>query len=48
MSEFLFLYRGSLVYAKSPDQMQKSMQKWVAWFKDLGEKGAIEKSGQSA
>lgn len=35
MSEFLFLYRGSLVYTKSPEQMQKSMQKWVTWFLSL-------------
>jgi hypothetical protein len=45
MSEFLFLYRGSKAQTKSPDQMQKSMQKWVAWFKDLGEKGVIKNPG---
>ncbi|MBV9237884.1 MAG: hypothetical protein JOZ94_18775 [Xanthobacteraceae bacterium] len=45
MSEFLFLYRGSLAYTKSPEQMQKSMQKWVSWFKDLGEKGVIKNPG---
>lgn len=45
MSEFLFLYRGSLVYTKSPEQMQKSMQKWVTWFKELGEKGVIKNPG---
>ena len=45
MSEFLFLYRGSLVYTKSPEQMQKSMQKWVAWFKELNEKGVVKDPG---
>jgi len=29
MSEFTFLYRGSNPSA-SPEQMQKTMQKWVA------------------
>src|SRR5262245_46216122 len=42
MSEFLFLYRGSLAYTKSPEQMQKSMQKWVAWFKVLRVNGVIK------
>jgi hypothetical protein len=45
MSEFVFLHRGSRAQTKSPEQMQKSMQKWVAWFKDLGEKGVIKNPG---
>ena len=36
MSEFTFLFRGSDPSAHSPEQMQKSMQKWLAWFKELG------------
>jgi hypothetical protein len=44
MSEFTFLYRGSDPSA-SPEQMQKTMQKWVAWFKDLSAKGHIKDPG---
>jgi len=32
MSEFTYLFRGSNPSA-SPEQMQKTMEKWVAWFK---------------
>jgi hypothetical protein len=35
---FTFLFRGSDPTAYSPEEMQKSMQKWLAWFKELGEK----------
>jgi hypothetical protein len=45
MSEFTFLFRGSDPSAHSPEQMQKSMQKWLAWFKELGEKGHIKYPG---
>ena len=31
--------------AQSPEEMQKSMQKWLAWFKELGEKGHIKYPG---
>jgi hypothetical protein len=44
VSEFTFLYRGR-DYSASPEQMQKSMQKWVAWFKDLTAKGHIKDPG---
>jgi hypothetical protein len=44
MSEFTFLFRGRDTSA-SPEQMQKTMQKWVAWFKELGEKGHIKYPG---
>jgi len=44
MSEFTFLFRGRDRSA-SPDQMQKTMQKWVAWFKELGAKGHIKDPG---
>ena len=41
MSEFVFLYRNELTGAPqaSPEQMQQTMQKWMAWMKELGEKG---------
>jgi hypothetical protein len=44
MSEFTYLFRGRETSA-SPEQMQKSMEKWVAWFKDLGAKGHIKDPG---
>ena len=46
MSEYLFLYRGPSADSASPEQMQQIMQKWLAWFKDLGEKGHIKNPGQ--
>ena len=44
MSEFTYLFRGRDVTA-SPEQMQKTMQKWVTWFKDLGAKGHLKEPG---
>jgi hypothetical protein len=44
MSEFTFLFRGRDTSA-SPEQMQKQMAKWAAWFKDLGAKGHIKYPG---
>jgi hypothetical protein len=45
MSEFLFLFRGSTRQGRSPEELQKSMQKWVAWFKELNERGVIKDPG---
>ncbi len=44
MSEFTYLFRGRDRSA-SPDQMQRTMEKWVAWFKDLGAKGHLKDPG---
>lgn len=44
MSEFVYLYRGGERPA-SPEEMQKMMQKWVAWMKDLGAKGNLKDAG---
>jgi hypothetical protein len=44
MSEFTYLFRGREI-SPSPEQMQKTMQKWVAWFKDLGAKGHLKDPG---
>jgi hypothetical protein len=44
VSEFLFLYRSSAPTG-SPEQMQKMMQKWMAWMKELGEKGHLKDQG---
>ena len=47
MSEFIYLYRGgdSAGYNASPEEMQKTMQKWVAWMKQLGEQGHLKAIG---
>lgn len=45
MSEFVYLYRGGEA-GRSPERMQQSMQKWMAWFKELGESGHIKDRGQ--
>jgi hypothetical protein len=44
MSEFTFLYRGRNT-PESPEQLQRHLEKWLAWFKDLSAKGHIENSG---
>ena len=45
MNEFIFLYRGG-EQGRSPERTQQVMQKWMAWFKDLDEKGHIKDRGQ--
>ena len=45
MSEFLFLYREGETN-RSPERMQQTMQKWMSWLKELGEKGHIKDQGQ--
>lgn len=44
MSEFTYLFRGRDT-SQSPAQMQKTMSKWFAWFKELNAKGAIKDPG---
>ena len=44
MSEFVYLYRGGSREG-SPEQMQQVMQKWIAWMKQLGEKGHMKDQG---
>jgi len=44
MSDFTFLYRGRDTNA-SPEQMQKTLEKWRAWFKQLGENGHLKDPG---
>jgi hypothetical protein len=44
MSEFVYLYRGGEA-GRSPERMQQQMQRWMAWFKELGEKGHIKDIG---
>ena len=45
MSDFVYLYRGG-ERGGSPEQMQQVLQKWMAWFKDLADKGYIKDRGQ--
>jgi hypothetical protein len=47
MSDFLFLIRGSNRLGRSPEEMQKSMQKWVAWFKELNDIGVMRDPGNA-
>lgn len=44
MSDFVYLYHNGVGQA-SPEQMQKTMQKWVSWMKELGDKGHIKDPG---
>jgi len=44
MSEFTYLFRGRET-SPSPDQMQKTMEKWLAWMKELGASGHIKDRG---
>jgi hypothetical protein len=50
MSEFIYLYRsGEQEHRQSmgsPEQVQKTMQKWMAWMKELGDKGHLKDPGQ--
>lgn len=45
MSEFVFLYRGG-DRPTSPEQGQKVMESWMAWFKDMTAKGHVVDRGQ--
>jgi hypothetical protein len=44
MSEFTYLFRGRETSA-SPQQMQKTMEKWVVWFKELHAQGFLKEPG---
>jgi hypothetical protein len=44
MSEYVFLYRGGET-GRSPEQYQQAMQKWMAWFKEMAEKGHVKNQG---
>ncbi len=44
MSEFTFLFRGRRQF-DSAEQGQKHMQKWTAWFKELGAQGHLKDPG---
>ena len=44
MSEFTYLFRGRNT-SGSPEEMQRHLEKWVAWMKDLGANGHIKEQG---
>src|SRR5262249_42098680 len=44
MTEFTYLFRGRQT-SGSPEQMQKHLEQWIAWMKDLGAKGHIKEQG---
>jgi len=44
MSDFAFLYRGRDNNA-SPEQMQKTFEKWRTWMKELGASGHLKEVG---
>jgi hypothetical protein len=44
MSEFTFLFRGRDT-SESPEQMQMTMAKWTAWFKELNANGQLKEPG---
>ena len=44
MSQFVYLYRGG-EEGRSPERMQQMMQKWMAWMKELTDKGHIKDPG---
>jgi len=45
MNEFVFLYRGGET-GRSPERAQPMMQKWMAWFKELADRGHLKDRGQ--
>src|SRR5690242_1161711 len=45
MTEFVYLYRGYELPA-SPEEMQKKTAKWMAWLKDLSDKGHVKSFGE--
>jgi hypothetical protein len=51
MSEFVFLYRGSVMYKSagepqfSPAEMQEHLGKWRSWLQGLHEKGVVKNLG---
>ncbi|KAA6459126.1 hypothetical protein DYQ86_17825 [Acidobacteria bacterium AB60] len=44
MSEFAFLFRGRDTTA-SPEQMQRTMEKWTVWFKQIEGQGRLREPG---
>ncbi|MBO9729894.1 MAG: transcription initiation protein [Chitinophaga sp.] len=45
MTEFAYFYRGYERPA-SPEEMQQKTAKWMAWLKDLSDKGYVKSLGE--
>jgi len=45
MNDFVYLYRGYQLPA-TPDELQKKNAKWMAWLKDLSDKGHVRSLGE--
>jgi hypothetical protein len=45
MSEFTLLFRNASIFDQPPEQMQAYSQKWLIWFRGLGDKGHIKNPG---
>jgi hypothetical protein len=47
MNEYIYLYRGNeaLRGDRSPQEVQKGMEKWMGWMKDLAAKGHMKDTG---
>lgn len=46
MAQLVFLYRGAERRpGESPAKMQERIQRWLAWFKELSDKGHIQDRG---
>jgi hypothetical protein len=45
MEQFVFLYRGGNPPTGSPEQMQRQMQKWMGWMKELADNGHVKDPG---
>lgn len=50
MAEFIYLYRNSTSARNAamgtPEAAQKSMERWMAWLRDLEQKGHLRSAGQ--
>lgn len=44
MSEFTYLFRGRSL-PDSPEQLQRHLEKWLNWFKELGAQGHVKDPG---
>ena len=46
MNEFVFLWRRPQRAPRTPQQMQETMEKYLAWFKDMEARGHLAQYGQ--
>jgi hypothetical protein len=46
MTDYVFLYRGGEGGRTSPERAQQTMKKWMAWMKELADKGYLKDQGQ--